>query len=219
LESAVNEPKVKICGVTRVEDAVAAVELGASLLGLNFWPGSPRFLDVRRASEIAAAVRGRALLVGVFVNQPEQAIRRADQEVGLDLLQLHGDEGPADAAPFGGRAIKAFRVAERFDGALLAGYPSCWGFVFDRLRPGAYGGTGEGWRYEEVRDLPTRRPVLVAGGVTPETVGQVVARCTPWGVDVCSGVETAPGVKSSELMKQLFEEIEEMRNGQETATA
>lgn len=208
--------KVKICGVTRPEDAVAAVDLGADLLGLNFWPGSPRCLDLSRAREIAETVRGQALLVGVFVDQPEDELRRIDEAVGLDLLQLHGDEAPEAAARFGHRALKAFRVGERFDPERLTEYPSCWGFLFDRLRPGAYGGTGEPWRYEEVRGLLTRRPVLVAGGITPETVRRVAARCSPWGVDVCSGVESAPGIKDRERMRKLFEEV---RYGQATATA
>jgi phosphoribosylanthranilate isomerase len=203
----VNAPRVKICGVTRAEDAVAAVELGADLLGLNFWPGSPRALDLEQGFRIAEEVRGRVLLVGVFVDQPAAFLERAREEVGLDLLQLHGDEGPERLAVHGGHAVKAFRIGDRFDPAALADYPSCWGFLFDRRRAGSYGGTGEGWSYELVRGLPTRRPALVAGGVAPGRVRQVVERARPWGIDVCSGVESAPGIKDRELMRRLFEEV------------
>jgi len=198
---------VKICGVTRPRDAERAVELGAAYLGLNFWPGSPRRVEIGQAAEIADAARGRATLVGVFVDQPH-LVAELRSEVGLDLVQLHGDEPPAAVAAHGDRAIKVFRVADAFDHAELSRYSRCWGYLFDCRRPGLYGGTGESWPYELASGLPTDKPVLVAGGITPATVGDVLSRCRPHAIDVCSGVESAPGVKDDALMTSLFEEID-----------
>lgn len=143
-------PLVKICGVTRADDALAAVELGADLLGLNFYPPSPRFLSVEAAREVAAAVAGRVPLVGVFVDRPRDEIEAIAESVGLDLVQLHGDETAAEVAALGARAIQVFRVdpalgdrIERLSPAILEPYPEAWGFLFD-VRDRRYGGTGHG---------------------------------------------------------------------------
>lgn len=199
-------PLVKVCGITRPEDAELACELGADLLGVNLWPHSPRFVARAAAREIAAVARGRATLVGVFVNAPRAAVQEALDQIGLDLAQLHGDEPPEVAVSLGERAVQVFRVTDRFDPETVTRFPRAWGFLFDVHHPD-YGGTGRGWRYELIRDLPTSRPVLVAGGVRPETVREVLARARPDGVDVCSGVESRPGVKDPVKLRRLFEEV------------
>ena len=200
-------PRVKICGITRVEDAEAALALGAEYLGLNFYAGSPRCLDVADAARLRRRIGDRARVVGVFVNEAPERVRSIAAEVGLDLLQFHGDEGPREVEPFAARAIKVFRLEGALPRADLAGYPSAWGFLFDTARAAAYGGTGASWDWEAVGELPTGRPVFVAGGIRPDNVASLLARLAPWGIDVSSGVESAPGRKDPALLQRLFEEI------------
>lgn len=207
-------PLVKICGVTTVADALAAVELGADLVGLNFHPPSPRCLDPGRAAEVAAAVRergaGRVRVVGVFVDRPRREIEAIDAAVGLDLVQLHGDEPAAEVAAFGGRALQVLRLppgaappAADLDAALAA-HPAAWGFLFDVRHESLYGGTGESWRWRAVAGLADPRPRLVAGGIRPENARRALDESGAAGVDVCSGVESAPGVKDRGKMARLF---------------
>lgn len=214
-------PLVKICGVTRPEDAALAACLGADLLGLNFHPPSPRSLDPwrdrTRLLEVAAAAAG-VPLVGVFVALSPEEIEEVAAAVGLALVQLHGDQEPEVVARFGARAVKVFREAAPPPPEELARYPDAWGFLFDAPRPalgaGAadpYGGTGESWDHGGLRELcsggAVGRPVLVAGGIRPGTARAALAASGARGIDVCSGVESAPGVKDAALMRRLFEEV------------
>lgn len=218
-------PLLKLCGITRPEDAALAVELGADLLGLNFHPPSPRYLDpwrdAGRLAEIVSAAAGRALLVGVFVNRPAAEIDETAEAARLDLIQLHGDEPPEVAARFGARALRVFRRAAfevREMASEIARYPAAWGFLFDTpprpRRPGSpdpFGGTGESWDHGAVRSLVEAalvdRPVLVAGGIGPTTARAALAASGARGIDVCSGVESAPGIKDPDRMRRLFEEV------------
>lgn len=193
--------------MTRPEDAELAVELGADFVGLNFYQQSPRCLDNVRASEIAAAVGGGARLVGVFVNAPAATVARVAAEVGLDLLQFHGDERPAEVAPFAERAIKALRLDGPPAPDELEPWQGIWGFLVEARHAALYGGTGESWAYEMIRSLPRQQPLFVAGGLTPETVAGAVRRSGAWGVDVCSGVESAPGIKDEELLRRFCDEV------------
>jgi len=213
-------PLIKICGVTRPEDAALAVELGADLVGLNFYLPSPRYLDPQRDAgrlrEIAAAVGGRALAVGVFVDRSAREMEEIAAAFGLDLVQLHGDEGPEVASHFGPRAIRVFRRAA-VDPEEIALYPHAWGFLFDAPRraaangPDPYGGTGESWDHGAVRNLVASgaldRPALVAGGIRPGNARAALVASGARGVDVCSGVESAPGIKDPDRMRRLFEEV------------
>jgi phosphoribosylanthranilate isomerase len=205
-------PRVKICGVTSVADGVLATRMGADLIGLNFYPRSPRFISIDMAREVADAVRGEragVVVVGVFVQSPIGEIERIDTAVGLDLLQFHGDEEPESLAPFGARAIKAWRWEGRPPAAALARFDSAWGFLLDRkdTASGLYGGTGLAWDFAEAAGLDTAKPVLLAGGVGPRNVRAALRAARPWGVDVCSRVESAPGVKDAALLEALFREI------------
>jgi phosphoribosylanthranilate isomerase len=198
--------QVKICGVTDPANALAAVELGADYLGLNFYPGSPRFVETGRALEIASAVAGRVPLVGVFVNAPTAEIEEISGRVGLDFVQLSGDEGPEAVAPFAGRAIKAFRTGGLPGREEIAAYGAVWGVLIDAPHGSLYGGTGEAWDYDSVRgDVPER--LFLAGGLGPDNVRRAVETVRPWGVDVCSRVESAPGIKDAELLLRLFLEV------------
>jgi phosphoribosylanthranilate isomerase len=198
--------KVKVCGVVDPENAVTAVDLGADFLGLNFCARSPRYVSPARASVIADAVRGRVPLVGVFVNASREEITAVAARVGLDLLQFSGDEEPADVAPFASRAIKAFRSGGDPGPAALLPYRDTWGLLFDAPHGTLYGGTGEAWSYE----IPAAagRRVFLAGGLGPDNVRRAVEVCRPFAVDVCSRVESAPGIKDPELLRRLFQEVQ-----------
>jgi len=198
--------RVKICGVTRAGDARRAVDLGADFLGLNFYPRSPRFIAADAARAIADEVRGQVRLVGVFVNESPQRVEEIAEQVGLDLLQFHGDEGAADLAPFGERAIKVVRCGGRPDAAELESFAAVWGFLLERRHPRLYGGAGEEWDFRQAADPPTSKPVLLAGGLGPENLRRALREARPWGVDVCSRVESAPGVKDPRLLERLFQE-------------
>jgi phosphoribosylanthranilate isomerase len=203
--------KVKICGVTRVGDARLAAELGADYLGLNFFAASPRLVAAERAAEIAREVRGRLAVVGVFVNESRERIEAVADAVPLDLIQLHGDEGPEEVAAFGGRAIKVFRVREDFDPDQVSAYATASAFLFDCGHPSLYGGTGLAWPYERIAGLEVEQPILVAGGIGPGNVRRAIQLSGADGIDVCSGVEVSPGVKDYDAMKRLFREV---RHGQ-----
>jgi phosphoribosylanthranilate isomerase len=211
-------PRVKICGITRVEDAEVALRLGAEFLGLNFVVTSPRSVGVEEAARLRRRIGDRARVVGVFVNHAAVEVERIARRVGLDLLQFHGDEGPLDLEPHGARAIKVFRIGGPLPHAELDRYPGVWGFLFDSARarsslgagpePESYGGTGVPWAWEEAGVLPAGRPLLVAGGIRPGNIAELLARLSPWGIDVSSGVESAPGRKDPSLLERLFEEID-----------
>ncbi len=204
--------RIKICGVTRLEDARLAAELGADYLGLNFYPPSPRAISVERAREIAHAVKGQLTIVGVFVNESRERIQELVEQVPLDLVQLHGDESPAEVEAFGSLAIKVFRMSGMFDAAWLSEYPSVAAFLFDCSHPELYGGTGSAWPFEQITDLNAGRPVLVAGGIRPDNVRQALERSGADGVDVCSGVEARPGIKDPVAMKRLFDEVRDVQD-------
>ncbi|MEZ5332353.1 MAG: phosphoribosylanthranilate isomerase [Thermoanaerobaculia bacterium] len=195
---------VKICGITRREDAELAVELGAEFVGLNFWPHSPRCVTAEAALEIAERVRHRAGLVGVFVDEEPERVATMAEAVGLDLVQLHGNEKPSDAERLGPRVLKAFR------GLPSAGEPksfgSAWGFLVDVAGTGPPGGTGRSWAWSTGDLRESGKPVFVAGGIRPENAAEAAA-CGAFGIDVCSGVESAPGRKDAERMRALFRAV------------
>jgi phosphoribosylanthranilate isomerase len=199
--------RIKICGVTRGRDAVRAAELGAAFVGLNFWPGSPRCLEVEAARRIAERVRGQVEVVGVFVDQPAELVQGVSDRVGLDLVQLHGEEGPAFVGRFGDRAIKVFRVGADFDPAALSDFPDVWGYLFDCDHPTLVGGSGVAWSYERVADVSRSKPVIVAGGLRPSNVAQAIAKSGADIVDVSSGIESQPGIKDPESMERFIHEV------------
>lgn len=202
--------KVKVCGVTDPANALAAVEMGADYLGLNFYKASPRYVSVERAREIAGAVEGRVPLVGVFVNAPAAGIAEAVERVGLDLVQLSGDEEPEAAGPFAARTIKAFRTGGLPGGAELAAWSAVWGVLIDAPHRDLYGGTGEGWNYAGAAGLAGQligQCLFLAGGIGPDNARRAVEAARPYAIDVCSRVESAPGIKDLELLRRLFQEV------------
>lgn len=191
--------RAKICGITRLEDAEAAAELGAWAIGFILWPGSKRACDPAMAAAIARRVRRRVQLVGVFVNPTLDEVAHAADAIGLTHIQLHGDEGPsfctAVAGRTGCRVIKAAQVRSSADLRDLERFRLVDLHLLDSWAEGQRGGTG---RIGDWRLLAQRRskvPALLSGGLTPENVATAVAAVRPWGVDVASGVESSPGVK------------------------
>lgn len=190
--------KVKFCGITRAQDAELAVELGAWAIGLIFWPGSPRRCRREQGVEIAATVKRRIEVAGVFVNATLEHVERTAEEVGLTMVQLHGDEGPAFCGEVGRRTgckvIKAARVRSGADIQALAAFHTDYHLLdsYSRARPG---GTGETFAWELAREHRGSVPVILSGGLTPENVADASATLGPYAVDVASGVESAPGIK------------------------
>ncbi len=200
--------KVKICGITNLNDALAAIEAGADLLGFNFYPPSPRYLKPSACQEITSALRQNfpnLTLVAVFVNSTVAEIETILETCSLDLAQLHGDEPPETLAALDGRAFKAFRGVP----SEIAGYTrnAAPALLVDAAVKGLYGGSGRVADWSAAAELSKRIPLLLAGGLTPENVAEAVRQVQPWGVDVASGVESRPGVKDFDKMKQFVEAV------------
>lgn len=199
--------RVKVCGITNVSDGMLAASLGAAFLGLNFYPRSPRFVTAGRAREIADAVRGRVKLVGVFVNSTTEEVAALDRDLGLDLLQFHGDESPGFVAQFGARALPAVHWRGPADAARVRQHSRAWGVLVERRHAALYGGTGEAWDYGEVAPVAAEVRVLLAGGLGPDNVRAALLATRAFGVDVCSRVESAPGMKDEQRLRRFFEEV------------
>lgn len=182
--------RIKICGITRIEDAQAAVAAGADAIGLIFYAGSRRAVTPDAARAIVASLPPLVPAIGVFVNADTATIRAVRDQVGLAAVQLHGDEMPDQAAALPGPVIKAFRTPP----ADLAAWRVA-GFLADGAAPGQYGGTGTGAAEPLLALLAPTGRMILAGGLTPETVAERVRRWRPAAVDVASGVEAAPGIK------------------------
>jgi len=194
--------KVKICGVTTVGDALMAADAGADAIGLNFYPGSPRCVAVDVAAAIAAALPRGVLRVGVFVDAARRDIETVAARVGLDALQFHGAESSEFCSGWDRTTIKAMRVR---DAEALARAPlDAVDFILaDAFVEGLAGGTGQRVPYEWLAGVPADRLIL-AGGLTPDTVAEAIQAVRPAAVDVASGVERAPGIKDPEKVKRFI---------------
>ena len=192
---------VKVCGITRLEDARVVVAAGGDAVGFVFWPKSPRFIDPYRARAIAAELPPFVTAVGVFVNQPPEYVNDVASLVGLGALQLHGDEPPALLSRFARPVIKGVAVdLAALDGSVesaMAEWPDRVTLLVDAKDPVRRGGTGRVADWGEAGRLASRRRVLLAGGLTPDNVGEAIDQVRPFGVDVSSGVEQSPGVKDA----------------------
>lgn len=211
--------RIKICGITNTADAALAAESGAGAVGLNFFPPSPRSLSPTRAREIVRALPPSVCKVGVFVNTPAEDLLSTADFVGLDMLQVHGDETPADLCRLGGRPLlRAFRLDGRGISPLLGYLDQCRelgclpdAILVDAFRPGVYGGTGSVADWRLVRELGCRLPglpVILAGGLSPVNVAAAIAAAAPAAVDTASGVEASPGQKDPQLVRQFVQQAE-----------
>jgi len=189
--------RIKICGITRVEDARAAVELGADAVGLVFYAPSPRNVGLEQARAIIAAIPPFVTTVGLFVDPLRDQVASVLRHCSLNLLQFHGDEAPDFCGAFGLPYIKAARVRADTDLVqYLSPYFAAQGWLLDAFHEQLYGGTGGAFDWKLIpRDLA--RPVILSGGLTPDNVGAAVRQVRPWAVDVSSGVEASKGIKDA----------------------
>ena len=199
--------RVKICGITRAEDALAAVRLGADAVGFNFWPGSKRYLPPAAARAIATRLPPFVTIVGVFVNQPEAEVLGIAEEAGLQVLQLHGDEPPDLCARLPLPVVKAIHVdAVKTLSKLLSYEVSA--FLLDTPSRG-HGGTGLPFDWSLAEGVSEVAPVILAGGLDPENVAEAIRTVRPYAVDVASGVESSPGVKDVARMARFIARVRE----------
>lgn len=198
---------VKICGITNLDDALAAVDCGADYLGFNFYPPSPRFIEPPQCARISETLRQRypqVRLVGVFVNAPVDQVQAILQSCHLHLAQLHGNETPEMLAALAGRAYKALRsIPEEAMAGFILHAPPYPRLLLDANVAGAFGGTGQTGDWAAAGAIAKQVPIFLAGGLKPENVAEAVERVQPWGVDTASGVEAAPGRKDP-LKLKLF---------------
>jgi phosphoribosylanthranilate isomerase len=188
---------VKICGITTVEDAQAAVDAGASAIGFNFWPKSPRYLAPEAAAPVLAVVPKSVLKVGVFVDEPADNVARIAKDLGLDVVQLHG----TSQAPANLRIWRAKNVNDDFDLTQIPGGAEA--FLFDAPAGERHGGTGQSFDWTKLQGV--RYKFLLAGGLDGSNVGDAIRRLHPWGVDACSRLESSPGKKDHARMKAFID--------------
>ena len=199
--------RIKICGITRVEDALAAARLGADAIGLVFYAPSPRAVAVDQAAAIVRALPPFVTTVGLFVNAGDAEVNAVLQRVPIDLLQFHGDESPDDCAGFPRPYIKALRMRAGLDlVAEMARFKSAQGILLDTYQPDAPGGTGQIFDWSDV-PAGLKQPIILAGGLTPDNVAAAIDSVHPWAVDVSGGVESGKGIKDSGKMAAFVKAV------------
>jgi phosphoribosylanthranilate isomerase len=209
--------RIKFCGMTRPEDIDAAVQAGADAVGFIFYPKSKRYIDPAQAARLRRAVPAFVSVVSLFVNAPDDVVRRVMDEVQPDLLQFHGDESAEHCASYGHRWIRAFRVGGpgADTSAALAStarnYHQAAGWLFDSHTAG-YGGSGLAFEHQlldTVRQDEQAAPLILSGGLDPQNVGVAIRTLRPWAVDVCSGVEDEPGIKSPDKIWTFADAVQD----------
>jgi len=197
---------VKICGITRLEDALAAAEEGAAAVGFIFVRTSPRHIDPGAAAQIIRRLPPFVSPVGVFVNESRANVLAAIERTGIRCLQLHGDERPPETADYPVPVIKSFRVSDDFDPSLIASY-SLPAYLLDTFVPGKHGGTGKTFDWKKAHEASRYGRIILGGGITPDNVALAARTAEPYGIDVSSGVETSPGVKDRQKIRSLFRNL------------
>ncbi len=200
--------RIKVCGITNLDDALSAVEAGADALGFVFYSQSPRSIDSESAREIVRILPPLVTSVGVFVNEQIEKVQEIAKYCFLDLLQFHGEESPEYCEWFSGRVVKAFRVQDSIPMAEMKRYDVS-GFLLDTYSKDLHGGTGVSFDWSLVRESVMQKPVVLAGGLTPESVGEAIEKVHPYAVDVSSGVESSLGCKAPEKIRQFVRAVRE----------
>lgn len=202
--------RVKICGLTSLADAQAAVDAGADAIGLVFYPPSPRAVTHDQALAIVAAIPPFVTITGLFVNAPREEVRALEPH--LDLLQFHGDESAGDCDGYQRPVIKALRMKEDIDlPSAMAPYAGLRGILLDAYRPGVPGGTGERFDWQRIPE-ELRGKIILAGGLDPDNVGEAIRAIRPYAVDVSGGVELAPGRKSADRINAFMKGVRHADN-------
>lgn len=200
--------RIKICGITNLEDALLAAELGADALGFIFYPKSPRQVDPEAARAIIAQLPPFVAAVGVFVDEEAAVVRDLAARVGLDWVQLHGQESPEYCRDLGCKVIKGFRIRDEKSLLELAPYrDAVQAFLLDTYKKGHVGGTGESFDWRLARAARKYGRIILAGGLTPQNVAQAIATVQPDAVDAASGTEASPGKKDPARLRAFFEAI------------
>lgn len=204
--------RVKVCGITRVDDAIAAVDAGVDALGLVFYPPSSRFLEVARAAEIAAQVSAFVSVVGLFLDASRETVGSVLRDVPIDLLQFHGCETAAFCSSFERPYIKAIGMQSGTAlNSCVQDYADAKGFLLDSHAAGEAGGTGKRFDWSTVPyDFP--RPLILAGGLKPDNVGEAIRTTRPYAIDLSSGVESQPGIKDRNKITRLMNEVRKVDN-------
>jgi phosphoribosylanthranilate isomerase len=198
--------QIKICGVTNVEDAKACAELGAAMIGLNFYPESPRYVEPKAARRIVEALPARVCAVGVFVDASTKEIRSVAELTGIRSVQLHGDTSAETCSELARefRVIRAFSTDTRFQPESAAAFPDC-DVLVDAHHPDLRGGTGQTCDWSSARaTLRFTRFLILSGGLNAQNVSEAIAAVAPHAIDVCSGVESAPGIKDHRALKDFM---------------
>jgi phosphoribosylanthranilate isomerase len=202
-----NRVRVKICGVRSLEEAEVAVEAGADALGFNFWPQSPRYIDPREARSVVRQLSPPVSAIGVFVNEDHSRILEIVADVGLNAVQLHGDETPEFCTGLGSiKTIKAIRVADYLDCASINRFPVS-AILLDTSIKGSYGGTGKRFNWSIAREAKRHARIILAGGLAIENVAEAITTVNPFALDVCSGVEAEPGRKDPDKLRSFMAEV------------
>lgn len=199
--------RIKICGVTRIEDARCAVDLGVDAVGLVFYPKSPRAVSLHTACAIVHEIGPFVSVVALFLNPTQQYVRQVIDSVAVDLLQFHGNECPADCGVYGKPYIKAVPMGANAQPIIYAGtYPDASGYLLDSHVPGGPGGSGATFNWQFIpHDL--RKPIILAGGLSADNVAEAIRMAHPYAVDVSSGVEVEKGIKDKEKMVRFVKEV------------
>lgn len=199
--------RIKVCGITRAEDALKATDLGADAVGFVFHRPSPRYIEPAAAAAIIDKLPGFVTTVGVFVDLEQDEVRRIAGEAHLDRVQLCGSESPEYCSSLGLRWIKGFRLKTREDLELLASYGSGLDFLLDSYVTGVPGGTGQRFNWEWAKEAGRYGRIILAGGLDPDNVAQAIRTAMPAGVDVSSGIEKSPGIKDRAKMAAFVEAV------------
>lgn len=204
---------VKVCGITRIEDARYAAHIGFDAVGFIFYPNSPRYITPEKARAIIAELPPFITAVGVFVDEKEETVREVLSYARLSMLQLHGRESPAYCRSMPLRVIKAFGVDEKFNFRVLAEYENSnvAAFLLDRHSPELVGGTGQAFDWSLAQNAREYGRVILAGGINPFNVESALKEAEPFGIDVNSGVEILPGEKNRVKMRELIEKVRRFR--------
>jgi phosphoribosylanthranilate isomerase len=202
-------PRVKICGITRVGDAELAAELGAAAIGFVLWPTSPRELPAATAREIAKVLPAHVARVGVFVDQPPAVVAELVNAIGLDAVQMHGDRDIGEYRDIRARLIRAMPIETDEAIAAADALPEDITLLVDAADRVKWGGTGRRANWTRAAEIARRRPVILAGGLTPENVREAIDVVHPWAVDVSSGVEESPGIKSADRLRRFFDAVQQ----------
>ena len=201
--------RVKICGITRTDDALAAAVMGVDAIGLVFYDSSPRNVEIEQAAAICKQLPAFVTTVALFLDADHSLVNKVLTQVPIDLLQFHGSEDPAYCERFDRPYIKALGMASLNQEGLInqsKAYKSARGLLLDSHEPGAAGGTGETFDWNAIPEL--NKPLILAGGLTVSNVAEAISRVHPWAVDVSSGVEVNKGIKSAELISAFMQEVE-----------